>query len=249
MGGSLMKQLLNVLYVLTEDSYFSRQGETICVKVGGDEKVRIPIHTIESIVCFGNTTVSTTLIAFCGERGIGLTFLSAQGKYYGRVEGPISGNVLLRTTQYHISTDLFGSSRIAEVIVTGKIANSRNILLRASREQPDSAQADKLKAAANQMTLAAKQLEKSAAESVDFIRGVEGIAANEYFGAFDSMIKVNRQDFHFTTRSKHPPQDTINALLSYLYMLLKNDIVKARRSSRLRRVCPFTGAWIETTCQ
>jgi CRISPR-associated protein Cas1 len=108
-----MKHLLNVLYVVTEDSYISKQGETICVRVGGEEKVRVPAHTVESIVCFGHTTVSTPLLGFLGERGIGLSFLSEGGRFYGRMEGPVHGNVLLRKAQYTSACDGAKTSQLA----------------------------------------------------------------------------------------------------------------------------------------
>ena len=129
-----MKHLLNVLYILTPESYVFKQGETICVKIGGEEKVRVPVHTIESIVCFGNTTVSTPFIQFCGERGVGLTFLSESGKFYGRISGPVHGNVLLRIRQYKKMSEENQVIELAKNFVIAKIANSRNVLLRSARK-------------------------------------------------------------------------------------------------------------------
>jgi CRISPR-associated protein Cas1 len=158
-----MKPLLNTLYVLTENSYLSKQGETICVHVGGTEKVRVPIHTLEAIMCFGNTTVSTPLIAFCGERGIGLSFYSDQGRFYGRFEGPVRGNVLLRTQQYAVA-QADHSLILAKNFVATKIANSRNVLLRSARDTSNDEASQKLKKAAQEMAHLASQLQ--AAESL-----------------------------------------------------------------------------------
>ncbi len=219
-----MKRLLNTLYVLTEDSYLSKQGETICVHVGGVEKVRVPAHTLESILCFGHTTVSTPLIGFCGEKGIGLTFLNDQGRFYGRIEGPVRGNVLLRTEQY--STACTENSLIlAKNFVAAKIANERNVLLRSARDCRENETRNKLKKAATRISYLASQLAN--AKDHDHIRGVEGIAANRYFAVFNEMIKVNKEEFVFVKRSKRPPMDRVNALISFLYMLLANDMRSA----------------------
>ncbi len=114
-----MKHLLNSLYILTPESYLFLQNETIGVKVGGTEKIRIPAHTIDSIYCFGNVTVSTPLIGFCGAHGIHLVFLSEYGKFYGRVQGPVSGNILLRRQQFAALEDPVQRTRFAKSIQLG----------------------------------------------------------------------------------------------------------------------------------
>lgn len=198
------KQLLNVLYVLTEDSYLYKQGETIGIKVGGEEKVRVPVHTIDSIVCFGHTTVSTPLLAFCGEKGVGLAFFSPHGKFYARVEGPVSGNVLLRTRQYEVARDTRFTSEIIWILLNAKIANSKAMLLRAAREQSDPDMADRLRQAAGNLSIVAKKIEPESGE--EQLRGYEGMAAAIYFGQFDDMIKANKDAFYFKKRSKRPPE-------------------------------------------
>ncbi|MGI5927679.1 MAG: type I-C CRISPR-associated endonuclease Cas1c [Thermacetogeniaceae bacterium] len=219
-----MKRLLNTLYVLTEDSYLSKQGETVCVHVGGVEKVRVPVHTLESILCFGNTTVSTPLIAFCGEKGLGLAFYSDQGRFYGRIEGPVRGNVLLRTKQYSTARTE-QALLLAKYFIATKIANERNVLLRSARDSNDHEIGSKLKKAAREISYLSSQL--MATENHDQIRGIEGIVANRYFAVFDYMVKVNKEDFTFEKRSKRPPMDRVNALMSFLYMLLANDMRSA----------------------
>jgi CRISPR-associated protein Cas1 len=220
-----MKHMLNVLYVVTEDSYISKQGETICVHVGGDEKVRVPAHTVESVVCFGHTTVSTPLLGFLGERGIGLSFLGESGRFYSRMEGPMRGNILLRKAQYAAAADGVKTGHLAYWFVVCKIANSRNVLLRAAREHSDEDAAASLRRAAEGMAAVVASLRPEA--GVDRLRGLEGSAAYIYFGAFDNMIRANREDFFFRGRSKRPPQDKMNAIMSFLYALLANDVRSA----------------------
>ncbi len=219
-----MKRLLNNLYVLTEDSYLSKQGETICVHVGGNEKVRVPIHNLEAVLCYCKTTVSTPLIAFCGEKGIGLSFFSEQGRFYGRIEGPVRGNVLLRTAQYTAARNDICFS-LARNFVAAKIANGRNLLIRCARESANLADAEELRKAARNISSLVPLLKS--VDNIDQLRGVEGIVANRYFSAFDRMIKVDRDNFAFVKRSKRPPLDPTNSLLSFLYMLLTNDVRSA----------------------
>ena len=220
-----MKHLLNVLYVLTADSYIFKQGETICVKIGGEEKVRVPVHTIESVVCFGNTTVSTPFIQFCGERGVGITFLSDNGRFYGRISGPVHGNVLLRMRQYASLQDNTKAATLARGFLAAKIVNARNVLLRSAREQNEVKVQKELREAASSIAIIANGLDKT--DSIDTFRGIEGVCAQTYFSVFDNMIRVNKNDFSFNGRSRRPPMDNVNALLSFLYVLLTHDICSA----------------------
>ena len=219
-----MKQMLNTLYVMTGNSYLSKQGETICVHVGGREKVRIPIHNLESVLCFSKTTVSTPLIAFCAERGISLSFFNEQGRFYGRIEGPVRGNVLLRTTQYSNTKSEQGFT-LAKNFVVCKIANSRNVLLRSARESNNEKSKGILQKASSQIAHLVTQIKT--ATSFEQLRGIEGIVANRYFGVFDHMIKSDDEAFVFEKRSKRPPLNRVNSLLSYFYMLLMNDVRSA----------------------
>ncbi len=220
-----MKKLQNVLYVLTPDSYLFCQNEAIGIKIGGVEKARIPSHTIESILCFGNTTVSTPFIAFCGERNIGLSFLSDYGKFYGRIYGPVSGNVLLRKKQYDAINDKKCSVAIVKTILYAKFANSRMVLMKSAREQTDETRKNNLVRAAEKIAKTAILLDT--ASDIDSMRGLEGNAASDYFFAFDDMIKLQEGELVFEKRSRHPPENEVNALLSFLYMLLKNDVQSA----------------------
>ena len=221
-----MKILENVLYILTENSYLHCDNGTISVKIGGSEKVRIPAHTVESIICLCNTTVSSPFIGFCGENGISLSFHSDIGKFYGRIYGPVNGNVLLRKKQYQY-IDSPESIDIVRNVLRGKFLNSRNLLQKSARGTIDD-KADILRNAAQIITGQAELLEKS--ESIDNMRGIEGVVASVYFQAFDTMLKVDENEMKFIKRSRRPPENRVNALLSFTYMLLKNDMQSALES-------------------
>ena len=235
-----MKKLQNVLYIMTPDSYLYIQGECICVKIGGEERVRIPSHTIQSIVFLTNTTISSPLVRFCGETGITVSFLDDFGRFQGRLYGKTSGNVLLRIKQYQSIQDNDFTSKIACSILAAKIVNSRTTLLRAAREHSKEEASLSLKNAAREITKSAGEL--SPQLSLDAMRGFEGIAANHYFGVFDLMIKTNKENFYFNNRNRRPPADNVNAVLSFLYALLKNDFCAALESVGLD---PAVG-WLHT---
>lgn len=221
-----MKKLLNTLYITTKDSYLSLQNNAVAVLVGGEEKVRIPANTLGSICCFGNTSVSSPLIAFCGEKGISLSFFSDYGKFYGRIEGPVHGNVLLRQSQFRAVDLPEVKTSLVQSILLGKILNSKECLARWKREIPDpDGCIDKSIAA---LTDTARQLK--ACFDIDSMRGLEGIAAAAYFQGFAAAIRPPKQNGHIFTfdgRNRRPPEDPVNALLSFLYTLLKNDYQSA----------------------
>ena len=214
-----MKKLLNVLYILTENSYLHCENGSICVKVGGTEKTRIPAHTIESIICLCNTTVSTPFIGFCSENGISLSFHSDTGKFYGRIYGAVSGNVLLRQKQYQWIGEK-QSIAVVHNIISGKLLNSRNVLMKSARSTA-SENKERLHQAAQMLSDQQAALEN--VSDIDSIRGIEGAAATVYFRAFDAMLKTDDNDLIFDKRSRRPPENRVNALLSFVYMLLKND--------------------------
>lgn len=194
--------------------------------VGGTEKTRIPAHTIEAIICLCNTTVSTPFIGFCGENGIALSFHSDNGKFYGRIYGSVSGNVLLRKKQYEW-IDSHESAEVVRNIILGKIVNSRNMLTRAARNTTEE-KALILKEQAEKLLEQENDLE--GAKTIDSIRGIEGAAAAVYFRAFDAMLKTDESEMMFEKRSRRPPENRVNALLSFAYMLLKNDTQSALES-------------------
>lgn len=217
-----MKKLLNTLYLLTPNSYLFCRNETIAVKVGGVEKNAVPAKDIEAIVCFGQMTVSTPLLEFCGKRGISVTFLSPQGHYCGRFYGPLSGNVLLRKKQYESINQVGFSNQLVRDILFGKIRNSKMVLLRAARKQ--SGDAISLTQAVNQLSDLAAQLESC--DCIDSMRGIEGAAATIYFSRFDAMLH-SPAGFRFESRSRRPPRNEVNAVLSFVYTLLTREISSA----------------------
>lgn len=217
-----MKKLLNTLYLLTPNSYLFCRNETIAVKVGGVEKNAVPAKNIEAIVCFGQMTVSTPLLEFCGKRGISVTFLSPQGHYCGRFYGPLSGNVLLRKKQYESINQVGFSNQLVRDILFGKIRNSKMVLLRAARKQ--SGDAVSLTQAVNQLSDLAAQLESC--DCIDSMRGIEGAAATIYFSRFDTMLH-SPAGFRFESRSRRPPRNEVNAVLSFVYTLLTREISSA----------------------
>lgn len=217
-----MKKLLNTLYLLTPNSYLFCRNETIAVKVGGVEKNAVPAKDIEAIVCFGQMTVSTPLLEFCGKRGISVTFLSPQGHYCGRFYGPLSGNVLLRKKQYESINQVEFSNQLVRDILFGKIRNSKMVLLRAARKQ--SGDAVSLTQAVNQLSDLAAQLESC--DCIDSMRGIEGAAATIYFSRFDTMLH-SPAGFRFESRSRRPPRNEVNEVLSFVYTLLTREISSA----------------------
>lgn len=220
-----MKHLLNTLYVTTQGAYLAREGETALVRVDGETKLQIPIHTLGSIVCFGQVSVSPPLMGLCSERGVAVSFLTEHGRFLARIQGPVSGNVLLRREQYRRADNLEMSAQIARAMVTAKIANCRTVLQRAVRDRPESESATKLSQAAEQLAQHLKDLE--AEVSLDTVRGKEGDAARRYFSVFDCLLTSQKEDFFFHERNRRPPLDNMNALLSFIYTLLVHDVAAA----------------------
>lgn len=217
-----MKKLLNTLYVLTPDSYLYCRNENICVKIGDEDKVSVPALSIEAIVCFGKNTVSTPLIGFCAERGISLVLLSEHGRFLARVEGPVSGSVLLRKRQFESLSDRSFSVYFVRTLLMAKIRNSKTVLLRSARSE-DSGDTVLYDAAGRLSNLAKTLLD---ADSIDTMRGIEGAAATIYFSCFDRMLGASCP-FRFETRSRRPPKNEVNAVLSFSYTLLRREVTSA----------------------
>lgn len=220
-----MKRLLNTLFVTTQKSYLAKDGDTIKVRVDGETRLRVPIHTLAGVVCFGQVSCSPALMGMCGEKNVLLSFLTENGRFQARVCGPVSGNVLLRREQYRRADDLDKSSEIARAIVTAKIANCRNILMRARRDRPNGDGNEQLDRAASYMAHSLGVLEEPA--PLDVVRGLEGEAARTYFSVFDHLITTDKSYFFFKQRSRRPPLDNMNGLLSFLYTLLTHDVTSA----------------------
>lgn len=210
------------------------------VTLDGDVKLKLPIHTIQGIVCFGQVSMSPPLMGLCAERQVSVSFLSRNGRFWARVEGPVSGNVLLRREQYRWADSEEKAIQIARAVVIAKINNCRVVILRAIREHPDIPGADALQKAAGCLSDSLKELDT--VNLVDSIRGIEGEAARQYFNVFDHLIYAQKEDFYFKERNRRPPLDNMNAILSFLYTVLAHDVSSALESVGLDPAVGFLHA-------
>ena len=214
-----MKKLLNTLYVQTQGTYLRREGETVVAEKDGEVKLRLPIHTLQGIVVFGNVMASPFLLGLCAERGVCVSFLTESGRFLARVEGPVSGNVLLRIAQMRTYEDKVKKGGIARSFVIGKVVNARNVLQRRIR---DHGETPFLREANEKMLDVIRRLRDSEPDAVR-VRGLEGEAGAVYFGVFNELLLSGRETFAISSRNRRPPMDPTNALLSYLYTLLAHD--------------------------
>lgn len=217
-----MKRHQNTLFVTTQGAYLAKESETVLVRVEDEVKLRIPIHQLSGIVCFGQVSVSPFLMGFCAERGVHVTFLTENGRFLARVQGAVSGNVLLRREQYRRADDPAATTQISRTIVAAKIANARGVLQRGLRERGESGDSSALKSSVRFLG----SLQDALVSCVDSnsVRGIEGSAARSYFEAFDGLISQQKERFFFRQRSRRPPLDNINALLSFIYTLALHDV-------------------------
>lgn len=217
-----MKRLLNTLYIQTQGAWIARDGETLRITVEGETHLRVPIHTLGGVVCFGAVSASASAMGLCAEYGVTLSFLTEYGRFLARVEGPVSGNVLLRRAQYRLAEEDSTAAHIARSIVAAKLANCRTVILRGARDYADAPGAPALRAAANDMMRTLDRL--AMAQPLDSVRGHEGDGGRHYFGAFGNLINAPGDGFRFAGRNRRPPRDNVNALLSFLYTVLTHDI-------------------------
>ncbi len=227
-----MTRLLNTLYLLTDGKYISRDHLNFVVKDHGREVMRVPASNLRDIVCLGECSLSTHTIRLCQESGISLSVLSERGRLICRVEGAPDGGVVLRMAQYRLCGDERFKLRLSKALVEAKIHNSRMNILRAARERKEG---KRLSDAAQVLGNLLSHIDS--AESMDELRGYEGSAARTYFEVFADMIAV--EGFAFGGRSKRPPRDAVNALLSFGYMLLASDCASALAGSGLDPRCGF----------
>ncbi len=217
-----MKHHLNTLFVQTDGAWLRKDGRAVTVSVDREVKLRVPVHTLGGICCFGRINASTSLLALCAEEGVAVSFLSQHGRLQARVCGFTPGNVLLRRDQYRAADDEARCLAIAGPMVAAKIANARTTLLRAARDHGD--EAGMLARACALMAPCAEAALRS--PSLDHLRGQEGEAANHYFAAFDRLVTLDtpeRDAFRLTERTRRPPRDPMNCLLSFLYAMLAHD--------------------------
>ncbi|WP_166145739.1 type I-C CRISPR-associated endonuclease Cas1c [Methylosinus sp. RM1] len=218
------RRYLNTLYVSTEGAYVHKDGENVVVEVEGVERLRVPMHKLGAIAPFGRVTISVGLTAAAMEAGIAITHLTEHGRFLARVEGPVSGNVLLRRDQFRAHENAAASATFAAAIIIAKASNQRAVLQRGLRDHGDSLDEtarSALQSAIDHLADASRRCLKP--QTLDEARGVEGEAARAYFGVFDHLIRAKDPGLRFGARSRRPPLDAVNALLSFLYTLLVHD--------------------------
>lgn len=220
-----MKKLLNTLYITSENGYLALDGETIVVYDGEKAVGKVPLHNLDGIVSFGYRGTSPALMGACADRNISLCYLTPQGKFLARVTGKIRGNVILRDRQYTSSKDEKCSLEISKNCISGKVYNARWVLERAIRDHAMQIDKERVKTASLQLKTFLQYIQN--AESKEQLRGYEGEAASIYFSVFDELILQQKKDFSFHGRSKRPPMDNVNAMISFAYTLLTNQIISA----------------------
>ena len=220
-----MRKLLNTLYVTSADAYLSLDGENIVILKENTEALRIPLHNLEGIVSFGYTGASPALMGACAKRNISLCFLTQNGRFLARIVGKVRGNVTLRKTQYLISESIEKSAHFARNFILGKVFNSKWVIERATRDYALRLDVNKLKLTAGNLTNTLNLIKNCT--GLEQLRGLEGEAASQYFSVFDDLILQQKEYFYFKYRNKRPPLDNINAMLSFVYTLLANDIASA----------------------
>ncbi len=220
-----MHELMNTLYVTTEQSYLHLDHDTIRMEVEGTTSFRMPLLHLSAVVCFGNVLISPALLHRCAEDARSVVLLDRNGRFKARVEGETSGNVLLRRAQHEAFGDARRTTAIARNCVAGKLQNCRQVVLRGIREASAAEDVTRLTATANTLGQAIERLE--GCTDTDMVRGYEGDAARAYFSTFDALVREDREAFALTGRSRRPPLDRMNALLSFAYTLLVQDCIAA----------------------
>lgn len=220
-----MKKHLNTLFVTTQGAYISKDGETVAVKVDDEVRLRIPVHTIGGIVCFGQVSCSPYLMGFCAKNSVAVSFLTEYGRFLAKVQGPVSGNVLLRREQYRKADDDLITANIAQYVLSGKLLNKRAVLQRFLRDHSGKPNADMVKQASKLIASALRRLQNE--NSLDVIRGLEGESAHTYFSVFDYLITSQKDFFTFKERNRRPPLDNVNCLLSFIYTIVMHDVRSA----------------------
>lgn len=217
-----MRKMLNTLYVLTPESYLTKDGEDIVISVKQTETFRIPIINVEGIVMFGYMGASPGAMKLCADHCVSLTFLSPNGRFISRSVGPLHGNVLLRKAQYEAVEDESFKHRVSNLFIGGKIKNYQNIVSRYTRDYGTTSELqDAIQALSGYRHLALQSDDDAS------LRGIEGEAARTYFKVFPSLIVQQKDDFPFNGRNRRPPKDAVNAMLSFAYTLICNDMVAA----------------------
>ncbi len=232
-----MKHHLNTLYIFTQGAYLRKESETVVVRIEGQSKMRLPLLNIGSIACFGRVGISPQLMGHCGQNGIAITYMTEHGRFLAAVNGFTPGNVLLRREQYRRADDPLATAALARSCIIGKLANYRTVLRRGVRDQPASEGTERLERIAKRIDAAIRTLNPN--YTVDQLRGIEGEFSGEYFSVFNDLITTQRGDFSLAGRTRRPPQDRVNAMLSFLYSMLTNDLRSACESAGLDAAVGF----------
>jgi len=218
----MARQIQNTLYVMTQNAYLHLENDTLRVDVERIKKLQVPLHHLGSVVCLGNILVSPALMHRCADEGIALVLLDGNGRFKARLEGAVSGNILLRQAQHKLALDEKFALGIAQSAIAGKLRNGRQVLLRGAREANDEQEGIAITAAAGTLANSLRNLPFAA--DLDALRGIEGDAARNYFAALPLLVKRDARDkFSMDGRTRRPPRDRFNALLSFLYSMLMND--------------------------
>lgn len=225
-------QLLNTLYITTPETYLHLDNDTLRVEVEGETKLRIPLHHLSSVVCFGYVNISSPLMHRLADEGKALVLLDMNGRFKARLEGAVTGNVLLRQAQFRRVDDAAFTLDMARACVAGKIKNTRQVLQRGARDTKNETEADVLTRAANDLAASLRALPD--ANNLDVLRGIEGEAARQYFAGLNLLVRPdNRENFQMDGRTRRPPRDRLNALLSFLYSMWMNDCRSAIEAAGL----------------
>lgn len=220
-----MKKLLNTLFITQPNVYMSLDGDNIILLKQKEKLGRLPLHNLESIVAFGHTGASPALMGYCAERNISIVFLTMSGRFLARVTGKSRGNVILRKKQYRISDDELVSARVARNFIIGKIFNQKWMIERSTRDNPLRIDIPQFKEVSQHLSIIMQEVRKC--EDLERLRGLEGQAATSYNRIFDQMILQQKEYFYFHSRNRRPPMDNMNAMLSFAYTLLTNDMASA----------------------
>jgi len=222
---------LNTLFVVTRGATIRRDHLTLKVVVEKQTKLTIPIHQLDGLAAFGGVHVTPSAMALCAEHGVAVSFLTESGRLVARVDAPGSGNVLLRREQFRAADDEAKRTALAKAFVAGKVHNARNLILRSARESGGPADHRELGTAADRLARSLPNV--GTAADADSVRGYEGDAARVYFDIFKHLVRQNRADFTPNGRTRRPPLDRMNALLSFLYGLLRHDCAAALQAAGL----------------
>jgi CRISPR-associated protein Cas1 len=232
-----VKQHLNTLFVTTDGAYLCKDGQAVAVRIEKETRLRIPLHNLDGIACFGRVGCSPQLMEACAQAGVTISLLSQYGGFRAAIVGFTPGNVLLRRAQYRKSDDEAACCAIASNIVAAKIANCRAVLLRAGRDSADEDTGKAIGVVADRMAPMVDDARR--ATTLDQLRGIEGDAANNYFSVFSRMVSSSDDGFRFVGRNRRPPLDRVNALLSFLYSMLAHDARSACEATGLDAAVGF----------